>query len=337
MIIDVNCGGGYPIVLSRGALNRAGEELDLNRRVLIVTDEGVPEAYARRVAEQCAVPVILTVKSGEGSKSFETLERLLAVMLENRFDRGDCVCAVGGGVVGDLSGFASAVYMRGVDFYNIPTTLLSQVDSSIGGKTAINFRGVKNTVGAFKRPKKVLIDPETLKTLDERQFSAGLTEALKEAATCDAELFGLIEKTDAHEQIDRIIERALRIKKAIVEEDETERGRRKILNFGHTIGHGVEAAAGGRLLHGECVAIGMLPMCAPDVRARLTAVLEKYRLPLKADVDARAVYDALLHDKKAAGAGITAVFCDSIGSCRLENIGFEDLKNAAASVCRGKE
>ena len=169
MIIPVNADNGcYDIVLERGSLKKAGQLLELGRRVLVVTDEGVPPEYAGCVASQCREAIVVTVPRGEGSKSFEQLERLLSAMLEASFTRGDCVVAVGGGVVGDLSGFAASCYMRGIDFYNIPTTLLAQVDSSVGGKTAVNFGGVKNIVGAFYQPKKVIIDPETLKTLERR-------------------------------------------------------------------------------------------------------------------------------------------------------------------------
>ena len=184
---------GYDIVVERGILSKAGEHINLNRRVLVVTDSGVPSVYAETVAEQCTNPVICTVEQGEASKSLEIFGRLLSTMLENDFSRKDCVVAVGGGVVGDLSGFVASAYMRGVDFYNIPTTLLSQIDSSIGGKTAINFGGIKNIVGAFYQPKKVLIDPELLITLPGRQISNGLAEAVKMALTSDKELFDIFE------------------------------------------------------------------------------------------------------------------------------------------------
>ncbi len=245
----------YDIVLEPGALGRAGELLNLRRRVLIVTDSGVPERYAECVAAQCEKAVTVTVPQGEKSKCFDELQHILKAMLDNSFTRGDCVVAVGGGVVGDLSGFAASCYMRGVDFYNIPTTLLSQVDSSIGGKTAIDFEGVKNIVGAFYQPRKVIIDPEVLSTLSRRQLMAGLCEAIKMAATSDAELFSLIERsTELTADLPEIIYRALMIKKKVVELDPRETGLRKILNFGHTIGHAVESFNGGRLLHGECVA-----------------------------------------------------------------------------------
>ena len=197
MIIHMNLGqDSYDIVVERGVLTKANQHLNLNRRVLIVTDEGVPSEYAKTLAAQCRDSVICTIDQGESSKSLSVFEKLLHVMLDRDFSRKDCVVAVGGGVVGDLSGFAASAYMRGIDFYNIPTTLLSQIDSSIGGKTAINFGGVKNIVGAFYQPKKVLIDPDLLKTLPSRQIANGLAEAIKMSLTSDKELFELFEHKD---------------------------------------------------------------------------------------------------------------------------------------------
>ena len=193
MILPIRLGErSYDVVIERGAISRAGELLNLNRRVLILTDSGVPRQYAETVAGAAKAPTVLTVPAGEGSKSMEGLSGVLSAMFRAGMTRGDCVVAVGGGVCGDLAGFAASVYMRGVDFYNVPTTLLAQVDSSIGGKTAINFEGVKNIVGAFWQPKRVLIDPDTLATLDRRQTVAGLCEAIKMAFTSDADLFRLI-------------------------------------------------------------------------------------------------------------------------------------------------
>ena len=196
--LDLN-ENSYDIIVERGILKNAGEHLNLDRRVLVVTDSGVPEIYAQTLAGQCKNAIVCTVETGEASKSMESFENLLHVMLQNNFSRNDCVVAVGGGVVGDLSGFVASAYMRGVDFYNIPTTLLSQIDSSIGGKTAINFGGIKNIVGAFHQPKKVLIDPELLKTLPDRQISNGLAEAVKMALTSDKELFEIFENKDIKE------------------------------------------------------------------------------------------------------------------------------------------
>ena len=309
--------GGYPIYIERGALDRVGELFSLERRVLVVTDKGVPADYAKRVAAQCKYAHVVTVDEGEGSKSFDVLQLLLDTMLQNGFGRTDCVVAVGGGVVGDLSGFAASVFMRGIDFYNIPTTVLSQVDSSIGGKVAINFGGVKNIIGAFHQPKAVIIDANVLATLPKRQIANGLAEAVKMALTSDAELFELFERGDAIENIDTIIERSLRIKKAVVEEDEKEQGLRRILNFGHTLGHGIEGNSFDTLYHGECVALGMIPMCAPDVRERLISVLQKLGLPNQIEGNLEAILNLTSHDKKCEGEAVNVVFVDAVGSFRI--------------------
>ncbi len=317
----------YDITVECGILDRAGEILDLNRKVFILTDTGVPEEYAKKILDQSNEAVIFTAKEGESTKSPAVLEKLLGVMLEFDMSRSDCVVAVGGGVVGDLAGFAASIYMRGVDFYNIPTTLLSEVDSSIGGKTAINLGGVKNTVGTFYQPKHVLIDPDTLRTLPTRQIGAGLAEVVKMALTSDAELFETLENTVAFD-IEDIIFRALKIKKCVVECDERETGLRKILNFGHTLGHGIEAAEGlSGLYHGECVALGMIPVCSPSVRKRLIPVLRKLGLPTEYSGDIDKALEFTIHDKKCKNGIIDAVFVDEIGSYRLEKISVEDFRD----------
>ena len=327
MIIPVNADNGcYDIVLERGSLKKAGQLLELDRRVLVVTDEGVPPEYAGCVASRCREAIVVTVPRGEGSKSFEQLERLLSAMLEASFTRGDCVVAVGGGVVGDLSGFAASCYMRGIDFYNIPTTLLAQVDSSVGGKTAVNFGGVKNIVGAFYQPKKVIIDPETLKTLERRQLMAGLAEAIKMAATSSAELFEIIEKSeDLDADLPEIIRRSLCIKRDVVEQDPKENGLRRILNFGHTVGHAVEGFNKGRLLHGECVALGMPPMCSGEALERVTKVLKKYGLPTEIEQSADELMPYLKHDKKMTADLVKVVLVDKIGQFRICDMRPEDI------------
>ena len=327
MIIPVNADNGcYDIVLERGSLKKAGQLLELDRRVLVVTDEGVPPEYAGCVASRCREAIVVTVPRGEGSKSFEQLERLLSAMLEASFTRGDCVVAVGGGVVGDLSGFAASCYMRGIDFYNIPTTLLAQVDSSVGGKTAVNFGGVKNIVGAFYQPKKVIIDPGTLKTLERRQLMAGLAEAIKMAATSSAELFEIIEKSeDLDADLPEIIRRSLCIKRDVVEQDPKGNGLRRILNFGHTVGHAVEGFNKGKLLHGECVALGMPPMCSGEALERVTKVLKKYGVPTEIEQSADELMPYLKHDKKMTADLVKVVLVDKIGQCRSCEMEPEDI------------
>ena len=325
--------GGYDIVLERGALAKVGKLLKLQRRVLIVTDSGVPAIYAQTVAKQSKTPIILTIPQGEQSKQTETWGLLLKTMVENNFTRTDCVVAVGGGVVGDLSGFAAACFMRGIDFYNIPTTVLSQVDSSIGGKTAVDFMGYKNLVGAFHPPKAVIIDTNTLKTLPERQVSNGLCEALKMATTWDEELFKIFENNDITDEVlDDIIYRSLLIKKAVVEEDERESGLRKVLNFGHTLAHAVESFNLDKYYHGECVAIGMIPMCSDTVQKRLLPILKKLNLPTLIEEKADGLIEVCKHDKKAFGENITVVTVDKIGEFQFKNISFNDLEQLIRSV-----
>lgn len=318
--------GGYKIILEKGALTRVEDYLNLDRKVLIVTDSGVPTAYSETVAKKAKSPYIVTINEGEESKNFDNFKMILEKLTEFGFTRTDCVVAVGGGVVGDLAGFSAATFMRGIDFYNIPTTLLSQVDSSIGGKTAIDFCGIKNIVGAFYPPKCVIIDSNTLKTLPARQISNGLAEAVKMSVTSDRELFDIFEKCDVYENIDLIIEKALLIKKYVVEEDEKEAGLRKILNFGHTIAHAIESENNMQnLYHGECVAIGMLPMCDSKVRERLLPVLKKLGLPTSVECDADVLINAIKHDKKMSGDDITVVYVDEIGEFSLLTIPLDEM------------
>lgn len=317
----------YNIELERGNLAKAGELLNLNRKVMIIIDEGVPRAYAEAIAEQSKEAYIKVVPQGEGSKSLQTAEEIVTEMLEHQFSRKDCVVAVGGGVVGDLGGFVASLYMRGVDFYNVPTTVLSQVDSSIGGKTAVNLAGIKNIIGAFYQPKAVLIDPDTLNSLSERQIVNGLMEAIKMGATSDKELFDLFFEDEWKDNLDLIIEKALLVKKHVVEQDEKESHIRKILNFGHTIGHGFESAAHGRYLHGECVALGMLYMSSEEVQEQLSEIYEKlgFELPEFYTFDLEEVKEAITHDKKASDQNCSVVYVSELGNGSIEEWSMDEV------------
>lgn len=335
MTIRMNLGSdSYDIIVERGILKSAREYLDLDRRVLVVTDSGVPAEYADAVAAQCKEGTVYTVEQGEGSKSLDTFGQLLQVMLDLGFSRRDCVVAVGGGVVGDLSGFAAASYMRGIDFYNIPTTLLSQIDSSIGGKTAVNFCGVKNIVGAFYQPKRVLIDPDLLKTLPKRQISNGLAEAVKMSLTSDGELFSVFEGCDIEKSLDEIIIRSLNVKKSVVEKDEREAGLRKILNFGHTVGHGIESCEK-ELYHGECVALGMIPMCSEAIRPRVVEVLKRCGLYREIEYDWDKITKAAFHDKKADGDTVTVTTVNEIGTFEMKTMKCLEVIEMAKACLKG--
>lgn len=338
MTIQMNLGAdSYDILVERGILERANQHLDVNRRVLVVTDSGVPAEYARKLAKMCKEPILCTVEAGEASKSLAVFDRILQKMLDNDFSRKDCVAAVGGGMVGDLSGFVASVYMRGIDFYNIPTTLLSQIDSSIGGKTALNFGGVKNVAGTFYQPKKVLIDPGLLKTLPSRQISNGLAEAVKMALTSDKDLFDILENKHLESNLDEIIIRSLNVKKNVVEQDEKERGLRKILNFGHTIGHGIESSEHpSGLYHGECVALGMIPMCGETIRTRVIDVLKKCGLYNMIDFDWDTIAKAAFHDKKADGGIVTVTTVQEIGNCELKTMKCAEVIDRAKRCFEGE-
>lgn len=331
MNIYMNLGkDSYDIIIKRGALKKVQEYFNLERKVLVVTDSGVPCDYAKEVCGKCKKGILVTIPEGEESKNFENYKLLLETLCENNFTRTDCIVAVGGGVVGDLSGFAASTYMRGIDFYNIPTTLLSQVDSSIGGKVAVNFGEIKNIVGAFYQPKAVVIDPDVLSTLPKRQLLSGFAESVKMAATYDSEFFCKMEDGGLYD-IEDIIVRSLLIKKHFVENDEKENGIRAVLNFGHTVGHAIESAGGfSALYHGECVALGMLYMCSSDVKERLKRLLSRVGLPTEHPY--RDLYSAITHDKKARDGGITIVYVEKIGEYILKRITLEQMREYIDSL-----
>lgn len=313
----------YDITIGSGILSEADKYMNLNRKVAIITDTGVPKEYAETIAKLCADSKIITFPQGEKSKNIDTYTYICQQLLIFGMQKKDVIVAVGGGVVGDISGFCASTYMRGIDFYNVPTTLLSQVDSSIGGKTAIDFHGVKNILGAYYQPKAVLIDTDTLRTLDKRQFYSGSAEIIKVAMTHSEELFSMLESSDPETNIAPIIEAALIIKRDVVEEDERESWLRKVLNFGHTFGHGIEAL--GEYYHGECVAIGMIPMTDRAIRPRLISLLANMNLPTQVPTNYKDSFEFIKHDKKGDSDFIDAVFVDKIGSFRIEKTAITDL------------
>ena len=313
----------YDITIGSGILSEADKYMNLKRKVAIITDSGVPKEYAEVIAKLCNDAKIITFAQGEESKNIDTYAYICEQLLTFGLQKKDAIVAVGGGVVGDTAGFCASTYMRGIDFYNVPTTLLSQVDSSIGGKTAIDFHGVKNILGAYYQPKAVLIDTDTLKTLDKRQFYSGSAEIIKVAMTHNEELFATLEGADWENNIDSVIEAALIIKRDVVQEDERESWLRKVLNFGHTFGHGIEALGG--YYHGECVALGMIPMTDKSIRPRLLALLSKMNLPTGVPKNYKDGFEFIKHDKKGDSDSIDAVFVDKIGSFRIEKTIISDL------------
>ena len=317
----------YDITIERGILSKVSSLINLKRKCLIITDDNIPTTYIDTLKNQCDNPYIYVIKHGESSKNIKNFEKILKFLIDNNFTRTDCVIALGGGVVGDLAGFVSASYMRGIEFYNIPTTLLAMVDSSIGGKTAIDFNGIKNIVGAFYQPSAVIIDPDTLNSLKKRQIHAGLVEAIKMALCFDKDLFYTIyESKDLNKDLDEIIYRSLLIKRSVVEADEKENNIRKSLNFGHTIGHAIEAKFSPKYLHGEAVGMGMLYFSSKEIKDKILYLLKKYHLPTSVDLKYEDAIDFLKHDKKASNDLISIIYVNEVGKYEIRKEKIEDLK-----------
>ena len=332
----------YPILVGGGLLPQVGAELlrlGLGKAVAVVAQPPVATRYGSVVRESLAAaglqPHFLEVPDGENAKSLAHAQALWDGFLQAGLDRTSGVVALGGGVVGDLAGFAAATFMRGLPFIQVPTTLLAQVDASVGGKVAINHPRAKNLIGAFHQPRLVMIDPEVLRTLPRREFVAGLAEVIKCGAALDAELFVYLETNLPSllaldpEALTHIIAWAIRLKAEIVEKDEEETtGLRALLNFGHTLGHAIEAVKGyGRYLHGEAIAIGMVGaarlsrrLAGLDERGveRLTALLRTAGLPTSfPGAEVEALLSTMALDKKARAGGLTFVLLDGIGRARV--------------------
>lgn len=318
----------YSIYIGRGMLGSAASLIGTDRRSFIITDSGVPDKWVRILSEQFEGSELLTFPKGESNKNINTYGDILSWLSDRRAGRKDRIIAIGGGVCGDMAGFAAATYMRGIEYINIPTTSLSQIDSGIGGKTAIDHNGVKNLVGAFRQPSMVIIDPGTLDTLSKRELNNGFAEAVKAGLIGDAGLFEIFEHDNYMDCIDEIIERSLMVKKRIVEEDENEASLRKVLNFGHTLGHAYESYFGGKYLHGECVAMGMMKMTEGEgLKERLAKVLERLELPREPeDADAEAILQLVMSDKKAGNGTVDIVRVREIGKAVIESADMETVR-----------
>lgn len=327
----------YDIVVKPGALAEIGGRLTglgLSGQVAVVTDQHVGRRYGRRVVGSLRAaglePHVIRIPSGERAKTLQQVSKVLDVLARRRFERGSGLVALGGGVVGDLAGFAAAVYARGMPLVQVPTTLVAQVDSSVGGKTGVNHPVGKNLIGAFHQPRLVLIDPETLRTLPRREWVAGLAEVIKYGVIADPELFADLERSmeallDMEpDVVMRVIVRSCQIKAAVVSADEQESDRRRILNYGHTIGHALESIGRYRgLVHGEAVAIGIvqeaslahwLGFCPEEAVSRQRALVRKAGLPdALPDVTCTELWKAMQHDKKVSGHTVYCVLPEQIG------------------------
>lgn len=340
----------YQVIIGGGILDTLGgrlAEVVKAKRVAVITDDTVGPLYAKQAMSSLRdadfEPTLLTVPSGETSKSLQMVRCLYDDLAEARIDRSSSIVALGGGVIGDLAGFAAATWLRGVPYVQCPTTLVSAVDSSVGGKTGVNHASGKNMIGSFYQPQLVLIDTATLKTLSERDFWAGLAESIKHGIIRDADFFAWHEQNVDNilgydlEALNTLSEHNVRIKADIVAQDERElTGLRALLNFGHTIGHAIEssmARAGDPWRHGECVAVGMVAACEMSVVAgkldgksaeRVTALLKRAKLPTSAPmVSTRSeLMELMRSDKKVADGKIRFVLIDAVGNAHL----YEDIQ-----------
>ena len=338
----------YNILIKNGILKNSGKLIKkiLNgNRVLIVTDEIVGRLYARKIIKNLEKENIIVsvciLKNGEANKNIEEISNIYSNLAQNELSRKDMIIALGGGVVGDMTGYAAATWMRGIDFIQIPTTLLACVDSSVGGKTGINIREGKNLVGAFHSPKLVIIDSETLISLPEREFKAGMSEIVKHALLFDEKLLETIENFYNNKSynkkldIDFVLQRNCKLKSHIVQIDYKEEKERMFLNFGHTIGHSLENAAGyGVLLHGEAVAIGMIFAIEYGIKLGITKnkyILERAKnillnigLPINIPENIN-LKEAIKLDKKRNNEKINFVFLEDIGNPVVEKVDIDSI------------
>lgn len=325
-----------------------------NRKICIVTESNVGPLYLEIITEiirpLCRAVVSFQFEAGEARKNLDTVNELYEFLIKNKFDRNDILIALGGGVTGDMTGFAAATYLRGIDYIQIPTSLLSQVDSSIGGKTGVDYKAYKNMVGAFKQPRLVYISLDTLRTLPEREYLSGMGEIIKHGLIKDRDYFEWI-KTNVHainsrelSALGHMIEVSCNIKRGVVERDPKEKGERGLLNFGHTFGHAIEKLMNFSLLHGECVAIGMAgALYISYKKGALTAseykdileCIKEFNLPTTfSGISVENIIEATYNDKKMDSGAIKFIVLDSVGDAAIDRTVSEDLMKEALSTIK---
>lgn len=343
--VTVKTSETYEVLIGSGLLQKAGEEV---KKVIspckaaIVTDSTVVHLYEETVHKSLAKAgfsvCTFVFPAGEASKNIHTLSHLLEFLAKEEMTRTDLIVALGGGVTGDLAGFGAAVYLRGIPFVQIPTTFLAAIDSSVGGKTAVDLEAGKNLAGAFYQPKLVLCDTDVLQTLPEVVFADGIAEALKYGVLGDAALFEKIAGGDFRQDLEEIIETCVSMKRDVVEEDEFDTGKRQLLNLGHTFGHAIEQKSHFQMTHGHAVAIGMhLIAKAAEAKgiaekgtaAAIAKALEQNQLPKETEFSPAEVAEGTLRDKKRRGGTISFVFPKKIGDCEIVKIPVEEVEALA--------
>ncbi|MBW5392009.1 3-dehydroquinate synthase [Brachyspira pilosicoli] len=334
----------YDILVEKGLINDTGKlvkEVLRGKRALIVTDDIVDKFYTETVKKSLEKENIITsvcvLENGETNKNIESIYNIYSALAKNELSRKDIIIALGGGVIGDMAGYAAATWMRGIDFVQIPTTLLACVDSSVGGKTGINIKEGKNLVGAFHSPRLVIMDSDVLNTLPNREFNAGMAEVIKHAFLFDKKLLEYLENNNNNFDMDFILKRNCELKGHIVEIDYKEKKERMFLNFGHTIGHSVENAAGyGVLLHGEAVAIGVIFAIEYGIKKNITKdkslleraknIFAKFSLPTEIPSNIN-LKDAIKLDKKRSNDEINFVFLEDIEKPLINKVSIDDIVN----------
>ena len=346
--VTVKTSATYEVLIGSGLLQKAGEAV---KKVIspckaaIVTDSTVVHLYeetVRKSLTEAGFSVCTFVfPAGEASKNIHTLSHLLEFLAKEEMTRTDMIVALGGGVTGDLAGFGAAVYLRGIPFVQIPTTFLAAIDSSVGGKTAVDLEAGKNLAGAFYQPKLVLCDTDILQTLPEVVFADGIAEALKYGVLGDAALFEKIAGGDFRQDLEEIIETCVSMKRDVVEEDEFDTGKRQLLNLGHTFGHAIEQKSHFQMTHGHAVAIGMhLIAKAAEAKgiaekgtaAAIAKALEQNQLPKETEFSPAEVAEGTLRDKKRRGGTISFVFPKKIGDCEIVKIPVEEVEELARTA-----
>lgn len=342
--VHVDTGKPYDIFIERGIIDNCGEyisKISKAEKITVITDSNVAPLYQWRVLnslEKCGFqPKVHIFKAGEESKNLKSISDMYDTLAQFNMTRKDLVVALGGGVTGDMAGFAAATYLRGIDFVQIPTSLLAQVDSSVGGKTGVDLPYGKNLVGAFHQPIAVLIDPDTLSTLSDKFICDGMAEVIKYGCIKDAEFFQNLADTNALDHIEDVIETCVSIKRDVVNRDEKEKDERMLLNFGHTLGHSIEKLYNFKgITHGMAVAIGMVLIAKAGENQgitesgtadEITAVCHKYGLPTTDKASFAEMANAAKNDKKASGNSINLVLLNKIGDSFTQKIELDKLED----------
>ncbi len=343
--IPIKASVDYDVVIGRNILDTVGKrvnELKGNCNIVIITDNIVNGLYGKKVSENLTENgfnhYIYEFENGEKSKNIENFGNICEFLAENNINRNDLIIALGGGVVGDISGFVAASYLRGIDYMQVPTTFLAAIDSSVGGKTAIDLKAGKNLVGAFKQPIEVICDVETFKTLEDKVFADGVAEAIKYGVLFDKELFNRFLKSEVNSESDdisEIVSKCVKHKRDIVANDEFDRGERQLLNLGHTFGHAIERCSDYEITHGHGVAVGMAIIARATEKKNLNdepvakiieEVLVKNNLPINTEFSTKDLFEKTLRDKKVMGSKISLIIPKRIGKCILHKVEVEEVE-----------